>query len=60
MRIACGGRIMASVMRIVIVGAGAAGLAMAMRLKQAGHTDFTIVERSRGVRSAELRRAQIR
>src|SRR5688572_7962852 len=43
------GRIMAGVMRIVIVGAGPAGLAMAMRLKQAGHTDFTIVERSSGV-----------
>jgi cation diffusion facilitator CzcD-associated flavoprotein CzcO len=36
-------------MKIVIVGAGAAGLAMAMRLKRAGHTDFTIVERSPGI-----------
>jgi len=36
-------------MKIVIVGAGAAGLAMAVRLKRAGHTDFTIVERSTGV-----------
>ena len=36
-------------MTIVIVGAGPAGLAMAMRLKAAGYTDFTIVERSSGV-----------
>ncbi|HEY5946580.1 MAG TPA: NAD(P)/FAD-dependent oxidoreductase, partial [Kofleriaceae bacterium] len=36
-------------MRIVIVGAGAAGLAMAIRLKRSGHEDFTIVERSEGV-----------
>ena len=36
-------------MKIVIVGAGAAGLAMAMRLRRAGHTDFTIVERSPGI-----------
>lgn len=49
MRRARDGRIMAGVMRIVIVGAGPAGLAMAMRLKQAGHADFTIVERSSGV-----------
>jgi cation diffusion facilitator CzcD-associated flavoprotein CzcO len=33
-------------MKIVIVGAGAAGLAMAARLKRAGYRDFTIVERS--------------
>jgi cation diffusion facilitator CzcD-associated flavoprotein CzcO len=36
-------------MKIVIIGAGAAGLAMAMRLRRAGHDDFTIVERSHGV-----------
>ncbi len=36
-------------MKIVIVGAGAAGIAMAMRLERAGHRDFTIVERSNGV-----------
>jgi cation diffusion facilitator CzcD-associated flavoprotein CzcO len=36
-------------MRIVIVGAGPAGLAMGMRLAHAGYDDFTIVERSRGV-----------
>src|SRR5688572_27217063 len=36
-------------MKIAIVGAGAAGLAMAMRLKRAGVHDFTILERSHGV-----------
>jgi cation diffusion facilitator CzcD-associated flavoprotein CzcO len=36
-------------MKIAIVGAGAAGLAMAMRLRRAGYTDFTILERSAGV-----------
>jgi cation diffusion facilitator CzcD-associated flavoprotein CzcO len=36
-------------MKVVIVGAGAAGLAMAMRLKRAGHDDFTIIEGSSGV-----------
>jgi cation diffusion facilitator CzcD-associated flavoprotein CzcO len=34
---------------VVIVGAGAAGLAMGIRLKRAGFEDFTIVERSREV-----------
>lgn len=33
----------------MIVGAGAAGIAMGMQLKRAGYTRFTIVERSRGV-----------
>ena len=36
-------------MKIAIVGAGAAGLAMGMRLKRAGVHDFTILERSHGV-----------
>jgi cation diffusion facilitator CzcD-associated flavoprotein CzcO len=36
-------------MKVVIIGAGAAGLAMAMRLKRAGHHELTIVERSGGV-----------
>jgi cation diffusion facilitator CzcD-associated flavoprotein CzcO len=35
--------------RIVIVGAGAAGLAMGMRLKRAGIDDFVIVDRSDAV-----------
>jgi cation diffusion facilitator CzcD-associated flavoprotein CzcO len=35
--------------KIVIVGAGAAGLAMGMQLVRAGHRDFTILERSDGV-----------
>ena len=36
-------------MKIAIIGAGAAGLAMAMRLRRAGHRDFTILERSDGI-----------
>jgi cation diffusion facilitator CzcD-associated flavoprotein CzcO len=35
--------------RIVIIGAGPGGLCMAIRLKQAGFEDFTIVEKSEGV-----------
>jgi len=35
--------------RIAIVGGGAAGLAMGMQLKRAGHDDFVILERSPGV-----------
>lgn len=35
--------------RIAIVGGGAAGLAMAMRLKRAGYDDFVVLERSQGV-----------
>ena len=34
---------------IVIVGAGAAGIAMAIQLVRAGRRDFVIVERSAGV-----------
>ena len=36
-------------MKIAIVGAGPAGLAMGMQLVRAGITDFTIFERSPGV-----------
>ena len=36
-------------MKIAIVGAGPAGLAMGMQLVRAGFTDFTIFERSSGV-----------
>ena len=35
--------------RIAIVGGGAAGLAMGMQLKRAGHDDFVILERSPGI-----------
>ncbi len=35
--------------RIVIIGAGAAGIAMGIQLLRAGHTDVTIVEKSRAV-----------
>ncbi len=34
---------------IAIVGGGPAGLAMAMRLRRAGHTDFTILERASAI-----------
>jgi cation diffusion facilitator CzcD-associated flavoprotein CzcO len=35
-----------SAMRFLIVGAGMAGVLMGIRLKQAGYTDFTIVEKA--------------
>src|SRR4051812_14953970 len=35
--------------KIVIVGAGAGGIAMGIQLKRAGYDDFTILERSQGV-----------
>lgn len=39
----------ASLPRVVIVGAGISGMAMALRLKEAGHEDFVILEKAASI-----------